>query len=93
MPFEIMKSESSTPGGGGDKLNILIDSGESVIDGTSGKVLGSVRVVDGGQGLAHLRLKEAHEAIDGLRVLKTESGVEIRPWRPQWWPEIWGREG
>lgn len=68
---------------------------ENIVDSNSGKVLGSLRVFDKeiGQGLALLRLKEAQEAIQGQRVLKTEhSGIEILPKRPDWWPETWGRE-
>jgi folate-binding protein YgfZ len=69
---------------------------ENIVDKETGKVLGSLRVVDSEtqQGLALLRLKEAQEAIDGGRILQTEHGrVEIMPRRPEWWPQSWGREG
>lgn len=105
MPFEILHDGNNTSaaasastahdarGSNVDTRLIGVKGGENVIDGSSGKVLGSVRVVDGGQGLAHLRLKEAQEGMRGERVLRTESGFEIRPWRPEWWPQTWGREG
>jgi folate-binding protein YgfZ len=70
-------------------------SNENIVDKESGKVVGSLRVVDidSRQGLALLRLQAAQEAIDGRHVLKTESsGVEIMPRRPAWWPNTWGRE-
>lgn len=92
-------------GGGGEAMPVVKESpdssssssisNENIVDKDSGKVLGSLRVVDTDsmQGLALLRLKAAQETIDGRRVLKTEhSGAEILPRRPEWWPHTWGNE-
>lgn len=69
--------------------------------------VGKVRVVDGDIGLVMLRLAKVMPAIDAGRPLyvgtsgsgegsKEEGGAqsyaEVEVWRPDWWPEQWGRE-
>lgn len=58
-----------------------------------GKGFGSVRVVHGNEGLAVLRLKEGLDSVATKRTLRTSSGAEVRPWKPEWWPTEWGSEG
>ena len=93
-----MDGENRTNSTAADGNLISLEGGSDVVDSSNGKVIGSVRVFDpeAGQGLALLRLKEAHEAMEGKKLLKIggSGGVdgEIRPWRPEWWPETWGRE-
>ena len=86
MPFEVVAGDAGS-----------LRPGEAVLGaGTSGKEdgkpVGTVRVVEGGQGLAHLRLRGALAAAESGQPLRTESGVELRPWRPSWWPPAWGTE-
>lgn len=60
--------------------------------------IGRVRALQGGVGLAKLRLKEAMAAIQEgkpLLVGDLEAGTgyaTITPWRPDWWDPAWGYE-
>ncbi|KAL4434123.1 hypothetical protein ABPG75_000564 [Micractinium tetrahymenae] len=60
--------------------------------------IGRVRAVQGGVGLAKLRLKEAMAAIQEgkpLLIGDLEAGTgyaTITPWRPDWWDPAWGYE-
>ncbi|EFN57562.1 hypothetical protein CHLNCDRAFT_143206 [Chlorella variabilis] len=60
--------------------------------------VGRVRVVQGGLGLATIRLQQAMAAIreeKPLLVGGLEAGsgyAEIWPWRPEWWEPRWGHE-
>lgn len=86
MPFEVLGEQ-------GARLSV----GEAVFDPgagdrSAGKALGTVRALGNGVGLAHVRLGGALAAVDAGRTLMSESGVELRVWRPDWWPESWGRE-
>ncbi|KAI3433424.1 hypothetical protein D9Q98_003239 [Chlorella vulgaris] len=59
------------------------------------KSVGTVRVIDGRLGLAVLRLSavQAASAADQLLVVgEGEATAYLRPWRPNWWPNGWGRE-
>lgn len=59
------------------------------------KQVGVVRVVDGTLGLAVLRLgavEAARATGQPLLLGEGEAAVELCPWRPDWWPEGWGRE-
>jgi transferase CAF17, mitochondrial len=95
MPVTVTR-DGGGGGGGAVSLNVSpASASQNIVDSASGKVVGSLRVVDTeiNQGLALLRLKEAQEVIDGTRILKLEnSEIEVVPRRPEWWPNIWGRE-
>lgn len=83
MPFEVV--------GGAGKAGV--QAGEAVFDQgelSNGKSIGTVRVEDGGAGLAHVRLSNALAAAKAGRKLRTEGGAELRVWRPEWWPTEWG---
>lgn len=59
------------------------------------KSVGVVRVADGALGLAVLRLaavEAARAAGQSLVVGESEARAELQPWRPNWWPEVWGTE-
>jgi folate-binding protein YgfZ len=74
-------------------LTGVVAVGDSVLNVSSGKSIGTIRAMDKDIGLAHLRLKEALEAASsGNCSLRTEGGVEVRPRRPSWWPATWGLE-
>lgn len=66
--------------------------GDSIVDASSGKSIGTIRAVDNDIGLAHLRLKETLEAVSSGKTLRAEGGVDIHPRRPSWWPTTWGLE-
>ena len=106
MPFHVVTESTSSSSFLNSSSTLstpcTIQQGESVVDRSTGKSVGVVRavvvdddIVEGGghRGLAVLRLKEAQEVMDGSKEIETESGVRIRPWRPHWWPQSWGREG
>lgn len=59
------------------------------------KQVGVVRVADGTLGLAVLRLgavEAARAAGQPLLLGDGEAAAELCPWRPDWWPDSWGRE-
>lgn len=59
------------------------------------KQVGVVRVADGTLGLAVLRLAAVEAARSTGRPLLLgdgEAAAELCPWRPDWWPDSWGRE-
>ena len=72
--------------------------GAAVVDGTTQKSIGTVRVVDEnkGIGLALLRLKEALDEKRALRVVGEDGTTVVAEIvhrkRPEWWPETWGNE-
>lgn len=70
---------------------------EVIVEGSQEKV-GTIRGCAGGYGLAFLRLRPGLQAEGGgagqpAAVLRARAcGARLRTWRPQWWPEVWGRE-
>ena len=59
------------------------------------KQVGVVRVAEGSLGLVVLRLAAVEAARATAQPLTLGEGpavVELCPWRPDWWPDSWGRE-
>eukprot|EP00887_Chlorella_sp_A99_P005774 scaffold1.g5774.t1 len=85
MPFQLL-----APGGGAG-----MQPGQRVLRPGGGAV-GVVRVAAGDVGLAVLRLGKVLPAVEAGQPLAIEAGsegsVEVRAWRPNWWPPQWGRE-
>lgn len=57
------------------------------------RAVGSLQALQNGRGLACLNLQAALPAVEGKQQLKLgETDVDVVPWRPDWWPQEWGRE-
>ena len=85
MPFEI-KNGSTKDG------DVIIGFTGEENSQSKAKSIGSVRVVHGNIGLAILRLKEGLQSIGSQHAFLTDSGAQVQPWKPNWWPEDWSRD-
>lgn len=55
--------------------------------------VGTLQALQHGRGLACLNLQAALPAIEGKQELCLgETKLQVVPWRPDWWPQEWGRE-
>lgn len=84
------KMDSSGSSGGSSSSEALQPGAAVFLEQPSGKrkSVGVVRVADGPLGLAVLRLS----AVEAGQPLLVDGGVQLLPWRPQWWPDTWSRE-
>lgn len=76
-------------------MDIVLESSEGGVGGSSGAVVGTLRAAVGGVGLAHMKLATALLAQRGQARLMVKSGdhsIQIEPLRPKWWPDSWGYE-
>ena len=65
--------------------------GASIEPAGGGTEAGKVRAAHGSVGLAHMRLKQGLQAVDGsLQLTSGEASIGLH--RPQWWPQEWGHE-
>ncbi|XP_024545475.1 putative transferase At4g12130, mitochondrial [Selaginella moellendorffii] len=64
--------------------------GTEIVDGETGKKVGSVITALGSRGLAMVRLEAA--AKDRLKLQSVDGGcgASVKPIRPKWWPSQWG---
>ncbi len=53
--------------------------------------MGSLRAVEGGLALVHVRLAAAEQQAE-QQLLVAGTSCVVKPWRPQWWPAEWGTE-
>lgn len=53
--------------------------------------IGTLRAIDGGLGLAHVRLKLVLEALGRQQPLQAGE-ANLVPHVPSWWPKAWGHE-
>lgn len=55
--------------------------------------VGTLQALHNGRGLACLNLHAALPAIDDKQQLYLgETKMQVMLWRPDWWPQDWGRE-
>lgn len=90
--------DGGSSGAGGIDNSAAVQPGAAVYAEQAGgkrKSVGVVRVADGPLGMAVLRLSAAEAAQAAgqpLLVGEGEAAQRLFPWRPQWWPDSWGRE-
>lgn len=65
--------------------------GSEVIDGVSGKKVGTVTTQLGSRGLGVLRLDVAFKG-SGMLTIRGENDVKVEAIRPDWWPPEWVQE-
>lgn len=67
--------------------------GEAIVKEGDPTSLGTLCGVCHDLALAHMRLSPALLSMEGKAVLRgAESGLQLAPWRPHWWPPEWGTE-
>ena len=67
--------------------------GEAIIAPGRKRPAGTLQAAQDGRGLACLNLQAALPATEGNQELQLgESGPQVVPWRPMWWPKDWGQE-
>ena len=62
-----------------------------MIDGASGKKVGTVTTQLGSRGLGVLRLDVAFKGL-GMLTTRGENDVKVEAIRPDWWPPEWVQE-
>ncbi|EFJ14250.1 hypothetical protein SELMODRAFT_120802 [Selaginella moellendorffii] len=74
----------------GEEMREGVARGTEIVDGETGKKVGSVITALGSRGLAMVRLEAA--AKDRLKLQSVDGGcgASVKPIRPKWWPSQWG---